>query len=577
VNLKFNFLTFGVALFFIAQNLFAIPAFPGAEGFGANAIGGRGKPVYKVTNLSGGLSAGSLDWALRQAENSGGGYVVFTVSGTILGSFKVWKNTYVAGQTSPGGIAIDGTNGSSMPLKGQGDDMIIRHLRIRGSKYDKDGVQILNSKNVILDHLSIVWYCDEALNIHASSNFTLQWSHLGDAAKCHPEGFHNLTNLIQFTSNITIHHNIYTHGAERNPRFKDIPAGGKLDFRNNIIYDYRKYDSPKVTGPGQVNIVGNFFKPGSFTHCDEGSNGELRRPISTGENGASFYVSNNRHIQGMGHNDPSSCSNGNKFCAEAGPPCLVRALRSDDSVDEWAVAGPAGSFGLPPFSPSPGAVSKLDIPVVAPPVVTQNPDSAYETVLKHFGPFPRDNTDLRLEDEVRNGKGGWRANRVNDNNTYSGTAPADTDNDGMADQWEQSNGGDLLPNGHNLHAEYDNIEVYINMIADSIVGRAPVDIESNRQLKIASKGPLSVGSKNPFEKKIKLDFYVEKTSKIQFKIYNIHGKLVKQLFSANGVKGTQSVQWLGKNENGLPVKNGMYFARLKVGKKVFSKTLVLMR
>src|SRR5262245_4118275 len=83
-----------------------VPAFPGAEGFGATTPGGRGGKVIAVTSLSD-AGPGSFRAA---CEAEGPRIVVFRVSGLITLTKKlVIKNPYItiAGQTAPGdGICL---------------------------------------------------------------------------------------------------------------------------------------------------------------------------------------------------------------------------------------------------------------------------------------------------------------------------------------------------------------------------------------------------------------------------------------------------------------------------------------
>lgn len=102
----------------------ALLAFPGAEGFGANAVGGREGEVYVVSNLD-----DSGEGSLRDAVSKEDRIVVFAVGGLIEIEERmvVSKRVTILGQTAPGdGITVYG-NGWSFS---NADDSIARYIRM---------------------------------------------------------------------------------------------------------------------------------------------------------------------------------------------------------------------------------------------------------------------------------------------------------------------------------------------------------------------------------------------------------------------------------------------------------------
>lgn len=165
-----TFLILGITAPSVSLAQSYLPAFPGAEGFGAKSVGGRGGKVIKVTNLN-----DSGPGSFRKAVTaSGKRIVVFDVSGIITLTSKLnITNPYItiAGETSPGGILVRGR-----PTKFNTHDVIVRHMRWRvgpGNASGKDldqqdavqiwgkwGGQFNDAYNIIFDHNSFSWGVD---------------------------------------------------------------------------------------------------------------------------------------------------------------------------------------------------------------------------------------------------------------------------------------------------------------------------------------------------------------------------------------------------------------------------------
>ena len=158
-----------------------VPAFPGAEGFGASSRGGRHGRIVFVTTLDDYHAQhdepipGSLRWALTMP---GPRTVVFRVSGTIVLKDKLVITEpfiTIAGQSAPGdGICLRNCSVAIGDAEHPGRDVVVRHLRIRpgpdGPQHynDVEALSIEHANNVIVDHCSLSWDVDETLAIKAS-------------------------------------------------------------------------------------------------------------------------------------------------------------------------------------------------------------------------------------------------------------------------------------------------------------------------------------------------------------------------------------------------------------------------
>jgi pectate lyase len=459
-----------------------IPAFPGAEGFGAYTYGGRKGATMEVTRLDDDASTGTLRWALESQQPR---IVVFCVSGIVTLAKPISINypyITIAGQTAPGdGICV---RGESVHIDTH--DVVIRYMRFRRGpalRHD-DSLGGNPIANIMIDHCSCSWGLDENVSVYRqnptcedgfgvkmpTNNVTIQWTISSEALNANNHAFGGTWG----GRDATFHHNLFACNTGRNP---SIGWGDLIDYRNNVVFNWQHRTMDGGGGDSPVNVVANYFKPGPAVNQGpiQYRIAKIQHYDNPGPRGitAKWYVADNV-VEGFPEVTADNWK-GMQFddLPKVLSPSLVEFLKSRDVK--------LGADGLPADEDL-KKIFRVDRATPSLPIVQQSANEAYELVLKNVGATlpKRDPVDERIVESVRSGKPSVGDGIVNDPKEVGGwpeyksaSAPDDTDRDGMPDEWEVKYGFNPKnpqgkkgvndgPRDDKDHDGYTNLEEYLN-------------------------------------------------------------------------------------------------------------------
>ena len=384
----------------IAYEEFGIPAaeedgmaraFPGAEGGGMYATGGRGGKILHVTTLEDSNAEGTLRWACTQNYPR---IIVFDVAGTIALKSQLQinrDNCTIAGQTAPG----DGICLKNYTLRISASNVIVRFIRCRmgdEEKTEDDAIQVMNHdndkySNIIIDHCSVSWSTDECASFYGMKDFTFSWNIVSESlrASVHGKGNHGYGG-IWGGNNATYHHNLLAHHDSRNPRIDHDYVStqkGPVTISNNVVYNWSGNtcyggESSKNNGDDykKYNFVGNYYKPGPATPSNHRW---LIQPTTSCSNCGGTILPGHFYLDGN-----------------------VLTSSSDVTNNNWK-AGTSSGVGVY-ISSSDAAKIKADSPYECNPMSLHSANDAFDAVLAYAGAsFARDKIDTRIAKETKDG------------------------------------------------------------------------------------------------------------------------------------------------------------------------------
>ena len=481
-------------------------AFPGAEGFGKYATGGRGGKVVYVTTLADdaeGATEGSLRWAMKQYPDEPL-TVCFAVTGEIrlVKDLRINRKNYtIAGQTAPGvGVVITHNKVNC----GGSENFIIRNIRFRIGRNDVNGDIITqnafgaeNCTNYIIDHCEFGWSTEENMNTYDSHFITVQYCivHEGLNDSGHPKGARGY-GCQWGGSPATYHHNLLVNNNKRSCRFNGAQSNDYvvyLDYINNVVYNYGAGSNGCYGGENtaklaegeynglnsahECNFINNYYKPGPNTTSSEKLffMSSIARSGATSWGPAQWYVAGNI-MEGV---DAITADNWQGVKSERASTYSLDTLRVDTLIrpkTPWWRWTEDSIYGRYDFEVLAYAAGEFETAA-----------EAYETVLDTAGVFPRDHVGLRLVNDTRTGAYTYTGSTAKKKGIIDTEEDAegfydyitvaaltDTDLDGMPDEWETQNGLDpLSPDNNVLHESgYTMLEMYLDY---AMTHKTPMD------------------------------------------------------------------------------------------------------
>ncbi|MDP1831441.1 MAG: hypothetical protein Q8K67_05235 [Geothrix sp.] len=471
-----------------------LAAFPGCEGMGSGATGGRGGVVYTVNTLEDTTNPGAVPQngpngptcSLRDAMlKSGPRTIVFSVGGTITLHSTLWPvppGLTIAGHTAPGGgiqIKGDGSFGNGGSMIWINGNSIVRYLRIRPGNAPVNAsyqgltglaVSMDTTDDVVLDHNSFEWDGNKAVAWWSENGVrrgTFSWNLVAECLAPHSTGMliggYNMGQANMDQSSWDGHHNVLATIDHRLP-YTNLKYGRWI---NNFIFGYNY--AMLVRGGTQFDIIGNVYDGLTSRLPALDTKNEVRwaDTVEHNENNilpsgtAQIFMSNN-----FGPSNPQGTSD--DFTTMLRIASSENSQLDDNVVDfKYKALGPTipASLNAWPITIS-TLTSANDLKAILTPAA-----GAYRRLAPDGSWVAnRDPVDARVIGYILN-PATSPTGYVYTAGPYpvlsAGTAAVDTDGDGMPDIWEDAHGLNKAdPLDRNIARAnargYTNLELYLS-------------------------------------------------------------------------------------------------------------------